>query len=60
VSVEARHAALIRDLISDGSFAASDVIDINGLDTSRTPSEVLALAAKYIKTKINADDLPTL
>ncbi len=59
VSVEARHAAFIRDLISNGSFADSTVIDANGLDKSRTPPEVLAIAGAYIKTKINASNLPT-
>jgi hypothetical protein len=59
VSVEARHAALIRDLISNGSFANSEVIDMNGLDKSRTPSEVLAIAGAFVKTKINASNLPT-
>lgn len=59
VSVEARHAALIRDLISNGSFADGSVVDMNGLDTSHSPSEVLAIAGKYIKTKINVRDLPT-
>ncbi len=58
VSVEARHAALIRDLISNGSFANSEVIDANGLDKSRLPIEVLGIAAPFIKTKINANDLP--
>lgn len=59
VSVEARHAALIRDLISNGTFADSTVIDANGLDKSRTPSEVLAIAGAYVKTKINASNLPS-
>ena len=59
VSVEARHAALIRDLISNGTFADSSVIDSNGLDKSRLPSEVLQIAAPFIKTKINATNLPT-
>ncbi|MEO7310493.1 MAG: ferritin-like domain-containing protein [Chitinophagaceae bacterium] len=59
VSVEARHAALIRDLISNGSFADSTVIDGNGLDTSRTPSEVLAIARTYIKTTIDESHLPS-
>lgn len=58
VSVEARHAAYIRDLISNGSFADNTVIDMNGLDTSRMPSEVLAAAGAYIKTKINGSNLP--
>lgn len=57
VSVEARHAALIRDLISAGSFAAST--DTNGMDKAMTPSQVLAIAGTYISTKINASNLPT-
>lgn len=59
VSVEARHAALIRDLISNGSFADNTVIDANGLDKSRMPAEVLGIAGAFVKTKINANDLPT-
>lgn len=58
VSVEARHAALIRDLISNGTFANAEVIDSNGLDKSRSPLEVLGIASAYIKTEINANDLP--
>jgi len=59
VSVEARHAAYIRDLISNGSFADNTVIDAMGLDKARMPMEVLTIAAPYIKTKINASNLPT-
>ncbi|MHA4846308.1 ferritin-like domain-containing protein [Flavitalea antarctica] len=59
VSVEARHAAYIRDLISNGSFADSTVVDAMGLDKSRMPMEVLTIAAPFIKTKINASNLPT-
>lgn len=59
VSVEARHAAYIRDLISNGSFADNTAIDANGLDMSRTPNEVLTLAASFVKTKLNASNLPT-
>ncbi len=58
VSVEARHAAAIRDLISYNSFADATVIDMNGLDKSRTPGEVLAIAQSFIETKINASNLP--
>ncbi len=57
VSVEARHAAYIRDLIMNGSFA--DGLDANGLDMSRMPSEVYAIAGAYVKTKINFSNLPT-
>lgn len=59
VSVEARHAAYIRDIISNGSFADSSIIDMNGLDKSRTPPEVLAIAGTYVSTRINASNLPT-
>lgn len=59
VSVEARHAALIRDLIEDGSFANSEVIDANGLDKARTPAEVLSIAQTYIRSSINASYLPS-
>lgn len=59
VSVEARHAALIRDLISNGTFADSSVVNAQGLDLARTPAEVLAIAGTYVKTKLNASNLPT-
>ncbi len=49
VSVEARHAATLRDLINPNSrdFAGDDVIDANGLDRALDPGEVLAQAQKY-------------
>jgi rubrerythrin len=59
VSVEARHAATVRDLIQYGSFAGPDVIDSNGLDVVKTPPQVLAIADTYIVTKIIANNLPT-
>jgi hypothetical protein len=59
VSVEARHAALVRDLIANGSFADNTIVDANGLDRSLNPSEVLMAAAPFVKTKINASGLPT-
>jgi hypothetical protein len=58
VSVEARHAAYIRDIISNGTFADSTAIDANGLDLARTPAEVLNIAKTYLKTAINASNLP--
>ncbi len=59
VSVEARHAALVRDLIENGTFANMEVVDANGLDKVRKPSEVLAIAQTFIKTKINGSNLPS-
>lgn len=57
VSVEARHAALIADLISNGTFAATT--DANGLDMARTPAQVLAIAGTYLKSKLDASHLPS-
>lgn len=57
VSVEARHAALIRELIAVNTFLG-DQVDMNSVNIARTPDEVLAIAGTYIKTKINASNLP--
>jgi hypothetical protein len=55
VSVEARHAALIRDLITPGTFVASDVVnDATGLNNSLTIAQVLPIANTYLKTKVSA------
>jgi hypothetical protein len=59
VSVEARHAALIRDLITPGSFADSTALDANGMDMARTPSQVFAIAGAYINTKLDISNLPS-
>jgi len=67
VSVEARHAAEIRDLISNGTFASGDsgiipgrqIVDNNGLDVALMPAQVLAAAQPFIKDKIVASGLPT-
>lgn len=56
VSVEARHASVIRDLISNGTF--SDTADDKGMDPAMMPAAVLAAAAAFIKTKISANNLP--
>lgn len=60
VSVEARHAAILRDLINplSASFAGFDVVDIGGLDVARPPSQVLAMAAPFIATPVTANQLP--
>ena len=57
VSVEARHAALIAELISANTFA--NTVDTNALDSARTPAQVLAIAGTYITTQINASNLPS-
>ncbi len=59
VSVEARHAAAIRDMLSYGSFADSTAVNSMGLDLYRTPPEVLAIASNFTYTKIISKNLPT-
>ncbi|NIG55930.1 ferritin-like domain-containing protein [Chitinophaga sp. Cy-1792] len=58
VSVEARHAAYIRDLISNGSFADNTVVDMNGLDMVKDPTTVLSTAAPFLKSVLWAGNLP--
>ncbi|SFB52378.1 ferritin-like domain-containing protein [Algoriphagus aquimarinus] len=61
VSVEARHAAAIRDLINPGSadFAGDDLIDANGLERTLNFSQVLTAASTYVTTPIDFSQLPT-
>lgn len=61
VSVEARHASRIRDLLNPNSadFAGDDIVDSSGLDASRTPPQVIAIANTYFVTPLSAANLPT-
>jgi hypothetical protein len=61
VSVEARHAAAIRDLLNPGSadFAGDDLIDANGLERTLSFSEVLNAASTYVTTPIDFSQLPS-
>lgn len=60
VSVEARHAAAIRDFLQPNTafFAGDDAVDTNGFDKALLPDVVLAAAAPYLTTKITGKDLP--
>lgn len=59
VSVEARHAAAIRDLLNPDSvaFAGDDVVDENGLDVAKDPADVLMAADPFITTEVTAQSL---
>jgi len=53
VSVEARHAAAIRDLINPGTaaFSGDDVVNpTNGLDIAKEPKDVVTAAGGFFKT----------
>ena len=60
VSIEARHAAAISDLLRP--FSAEAVgrghVDSKGLDGALLPSKVLKAAAPFIKTPVTAATLP--
>ncbi len=63
VSVEARHAAAIRSILSGDSgnyksFAGDDVIDSNGLDGAKDPSEIIKAAGGFFTTPFTANQLP--
>ena len=59
VSVEARHAALIRDMLRPHStyFAGDDLVNRDGLEPARLPSQVLPVAAPYVATPLSATQL---
>lgn len=54
VSVEARHAAYIRELITPNTFSSSDQVDANGLDKAMSPVDVIAIAQNFIVEKLDA------
>lgn len=63
VSVEARHAAVIRELLSPftTSFASDEVVTPDtGLDVVNMPATVLAAAQPFIVERITASNLPTM
>ena len=62
LSVEARHAALVRDLATLGSFAGPDVVPAaTGLNQVLTPTAGIALLAPYIApVVISVANLPTV
>ena len=51
VSVEARHAALIRDLVTEADFVGADVVAVatTGLEISKTPAQVVATANTFLR-----------
>jgi hypothetical protein len=56
-SVEARHSALISDLITLGTFA--NTANSNGLDVTRTPVAALALIQPYIRQTLDGGSIGT-
>ncbi|MFD1256905.1 ferritin-like domain-containing protein [Mucilaginibacter terrae] len=61
-SVEGRHAAVISNLLKPGSFAdplaTGGTLDSDGLEVAKSPTQVLSIASKYIKSAIITNNLP--
>ncbi|MBF9239133.1 ferritin-like domain-containing protein [Hymenobacter sp. BT683] len=71
VSVEARHASLIRDLLAEATFVGDDVVQVTtggpivaggpvsatptGLERSKSPTEVVAIANTFLKAGSKLD-----
>lgn len=60
VSVEARHAATLRELLQPHStaFAGDDVVDSFGLGAVEKPGAAMSTTAPFIRTPIDAGGLP--
>lgn len=60
VSVEARHAAAIRDVLdpTGRAFAGDDVVDSDGLDLAMEPGMVLAAADPFVVTPVSIGKQP--
>lgn len=61
VSVEARHAATLRDLLQPNSafFAGDDITDpATGLDPARTPAQAFAVLKPFVVTPVSIARLP--
>lgn len=62
VSVEARHASAIRDLLNPFSadYAGDDVITTDtGLDLAKSPADVLSAAGSFVRNTVKFDNLPS-
>ncbi len=57
LTVEARHSAYFRDILTLNSFA-DNVIDINGADQIASPAAALINAQTYTHTRFDASNLP--
>ena len=67
VSVEARHAAAIRDMLQPNTDFFANVTNLaplganeaQGLDAAATPSQVLAAASPYLPVPVSIGSAPT-
>ena len=55
VSVEARHAAIIRDLLTENSFVGSDILNSSSQEISKSPSTVAGTANTFLASGSKID-----
>jgi hypothetical protein len=60
VSVEARHVAVLRNMLlpKSSAFAGDDVVNPMGLDRALSPSTILLMVQPFIKQHLKATNLP--
>lgn len=56
-SVEARHAALVHEILQPDSFAST--VGADGLDDAKTPAEIIALLKPFLPIEVSVAALPT-
>ncbi|MDF7813256.1 ferritin-like domain-containing protein [Hymenobacter sp. YC55] len=56
-SVEARHAALVHEILQSDSFAST--VGADGLDDAKTPTEVIELIKSFLPVEVSVAALPT-
>lgn len=60
VSVDARHAAIVRELLQPVSFADTSVLNpVSRIDQALRPEEALAAARPYFTEALTSDNLPS-
>ncbi len=60
ISVQARHASFIHELVMPGTFSGASLLNASGMEIHKKPAQVLALLQGiYIKTKLDSGSLPS-
>lgn len=57
-TVQARHSAYARDILSANTLSDTSIISVNGLDRAMTPQQVMAALGPWIQTKLDFSTLP--
>ena len=57
-TVQARHAAYERDILTANTLTDSTIVNSNGFDRALTPQQVMTALAPYIQTKLDTTTLP--